>query len=344
MPAPVQTPDVGAALRQRLWEPLRELVGDATTVFVSPDGFLCELPLGILAEEDGSYLLEKHRFVYLTDATRLVHGDPPASQREGALLAVGDVNYFKAEAPPADLAMAHSTRSRISSSWEPLSATREEIQFLRGLHVQALEWEASFTQLEGKAATEEAVRRALEGQRYVHVATHGYFEPDGLPSLMANAEKADFGTEREVVGLLPGLLAGLVLAGVNAEPEPGRDDGYLSAEEIQYLDLSACDIAVLSACETALGSRRAGEGLMSLRRAFEVAGAKTVISSLWKVDDRATAALMKRFYENYWLAGMGKADALHDAKLRMLRQNRAEFKGDARPETWGAFVLSDDWR
>jgi len=144
------------------------------------------------------------------------------------------------------------------------------------------------------------------------------------------------------VGLLPGLLSGLVFAGVNAKADPNRDDGYLSAEEIQYLDLSACDLAVLSACETALGSQRAGEGLMSLRRAFEVAGAKTVVSSLWKVDDRATATLMAQFYKNYWELGMGKGEALHQAKLRMLRQNRADF-GEPHPETWGAFVLSGDW-
>jgi len=164
---------------------------------------------------------------------------------------------------------------------------------------------------------------------------------------MANGRKASsesLGEERRAVGLLPGLLAGLVLAGVNAKPDPGRDDGYLSAEEIQYLDLSACDLAVLSACETALGSKRAGEGLQSLRRGFAVAGAKTVISSLWKVDDQAAATLMRHFYENYWRKGMEKLEALHAARLRMLQQNRADYGGDARPSTWGAFVLSGDWR
>ena len=234
-------------------------------------------------------------------------------------------------------------RARIGESWPPLDATREELLALRGLLRDALGWQEGFTALEGEAACEEAVRAALAGKRYVHLATHGYFEPEGLPSLMANAEKAGpelFGEERRTVGLLPGLLSGLVLAGVNAEPDPARDDGYLSAEEIQYLDLSACDLAVLSACQTALGSPRAGEGLQSLRRGFEVAGAKTVISSLWKVNDEATAELMTRFYDDYWRRGMEKLEA----RLWMLRRNRAEYGGDARPETWGAFVLSGDWR
>ena len=117
----------------------------------------------------------------------------------------------------------------------------------------------------------------------------------------------------------------------------------MSAEEISYLDLSACDLAVLSACQTALGSRRAGEGLMSLRRAFDVAGAQSVVSSLWTVDDRASADLMTSFYKNFLQLGMGKGEALHQAKLQMLKGNRADYQGDARPRTWGAFVLSGNW-
>ena len=345
MPAEAQG-DPGADLRALLWEPLREAVGDARTVLVSPDGFLCELPLGILPDVEGRYLIERHRFVYLSDPTRLLACDGPAAEREGPVLAVGDVNYFKAEEPPPEVKA--DTRSRFGSSWGPLDKTRDELNYLRGLHGQALEWQAPFVQLEGKAATEEAVRSTLPGQRYVHLATHGYFEPDELPSLMANAEregmgKLDLGVERRVTGLLPGLLTGLVFAGANARPGSARDDGYLTAEEIQYLDLSSCDLAVLSACETSLGSKRAGNGLMSLRRAFEVAGAKTVVSSLWKVNDRAAAELMKGFYENYLLHDLPKAEALHQAKLALLRRNRAENGGDGRPSTWGAFVLSGDF-
>ncbi len=334
-----------------LWKPLAALVGDAGTVLVSPDGFLGELPFGILPDGEGHFLIERHRFAYLSDATRIVGTDGPAAEREGSVLAVGDVNYYQREetrfGPALVLAASHS-RSRIGDTWPSLEATREELRSLRDLHDLVLGWTSPFDQLDGQGATEEAVRAALPGHRYLHLATHGYFEPDDLPSLMRDAEekeeKAALGEEVKAVGLLPGLLSGLVLAGVNGQPDPDRDDGYLSAEEIQYLDLSACDLAVLSACETALGSERAGEGLQSLRRGFAVAGAKTVISSLWKVDDRAAATLMRHFYENYWQKGMEKLEALHKAKLRMLRQNRADYGGDARPATWGAFVLSGDWR
>jgi len=331
----------GAALRELLWQPLRAAVGAAATVFVSPDGFLCELPLGVLPEAGGRYLLEKHRFVYFSDATKLLADGPAGADRQGAILAVGDVDYSQRGTAPEHRPLATATRSKVGEAWSSLRGTREELQFLRKLHDDTLRWSSEFTQLEGSAATEESVQLQIAGRRYVHIATHGYFEPDHLPSLLRDAERkeseARFDEAAQAVGLLPGLLSGLVFAGVNAEPDPFRDDGYLSAEEIQYLDLSACELAVLSACETALGSARSGEGLMSLRRAFEVAGARTVVSSLWRVDDQASERLMRGFYENYWAKGMGKAEALHRAKLDMIRDRRP-------PREWGAFVLSGDWR
>lgn len=336
------------SLYDMLWAPLQAAVGDAKTVIVSPSGFLCKFPFGILQKPDGEFLLEQYNFVYLSDGTQVVAFDDASVERKGGMLAVGDINYFRRDEADGVSADGYSSRSRIGSSWSSLAATRVELQAIEDLYQYGLEWESGFKKVVGKAATEERVRSELAGFRYVHLATHGYFEPEHLPSLQAMAEKskgvASLSGQQVVAGLLPGLMSGLVFAGVNAEPDPNRDDGYLSAEEIQFLDLSACDLAVLSACETALGSERGGEGLMSLRRAFEVAGAKTVVSSLWKVDDQATAELMKWFYENYLQKNMSKSQALRAARLRMLAQNRADFNGDAMPNTWGAFVMSGDWR
>lgn len=262
------------------------------------------------------------------------------------MLAVGNVNYFRREDASFEKGSRLDLRSRMGTTWKSLPATADEMQALGDLHEFVLEWSTPLIKLEGKAATEERVRAELAGKRYIHIATHGYFEPDDLPSLLLDAAEkqaeAELGEQIQAVGLLPGLLSGLVFAGVNGEPDPNRDDGYLSAEEIQHIDLSACQLVVLSACETALGSARAGEGLISLRRSFAVAGANTVISSLWKVDDDATALLMQDFYTNLWQKEMDPGEALHQAKLRMLRRNRVEL-GEAMPSTWGAFVLSGDW-
>lgn len=335
------------SLWQLLWQPLAEFVGTAQTIFLSPDGFLCELPFGILQNRKGDFLLEQHRFIYLFDATLLAGKEEQSTSQEGSLLAVGGVNYFRRDDLPASFAESGTSRSRSNTKWKSLPGTRDEVRALRDMHEFILEWDAPLTLIEGKAATEERILSELPGKKYLHLATHGYFEPEELPSLLLDAAEkqvqAQIGEQIRAVGLLPGLLSGLVFAGVNAEPDPSREDGYLCAEEIMHIDLSSCDLVVLSACETALGSSRAGEGLMSLRRAFSVAGADAVISSLWKVDDEATSELMNDFYTNLWEKGMPRGVALHAAKLRMLQRNRIENDGDARPGTWGAFVLSGEW-
>lgn len=338
-------PEYGRDLVEALWQPLANQVADAELVLICPDGFLGELPFGILPV-DQSFLIEKHRISYLSDASQLTASRSSSSSLSGPVIAVGGVNYFRRGELAANEEVTGGDRSRLGTNWSSLPATRVEVQALKDLHEYVLEWDSPMVTLEGKAATEEAVRALLPGQRYVHIATHGYFEPDNLPSLSVSAQsqQADFDEQIKAVGLLPGLLSGLVFAGVNSDADDQRDDGYLSAEEIQYLDLSACDLVVLSACETALGSARAGEGLMSMRRAFQVAGADSVVSSLWKVSDDATAELMKEFYTNLWQRELPRGEALHQAKLKLLHRNRADFDGEAQPSTWGAFVLSGAWQ
>ena len=144
-------------------------------------------------------------------------------------------------------------------------------------------------------------------------------------------------------GLQPGLLSGLVCAGANVPAPEDRDDAYLTAEEVGWLDLSGVDLVVLSACETGLGRPQSAEGLLGLRRAFHMAGADTVISSLWSVKDESTSELMQAFYSNLFFKGMGRHQALRAAQLAMLKKNRIEHDAPL-PSTWGAFVLSGDWR
>jgi CHAT domain-containing protein len=112
---------------------------------------------------------------------------------------------------------------------------------------------------------------------------------------------------------------------------------------------------VLSACETGLGKTAGGEGVLGLQRAFQVAGAKTCITSLWKVDDTATQLLLIEFYKNLWEKKLPKLDALRDAQLvvlkrydpvrkRLLGPDVPEGAEHASPFYWAAFVLSGDWR
>ena len=95
-------------------------------------------------------------------------------------------------------------------------------------------------------------------------------------------------------------MSGVALSGANTRVAAGQDDGILTAVEVTGLDLERTELVVLSACETGLGHTAGGEGVLGLQCAFQIAGAKNVVASLWKVDDQATAALMRLFYHKLW--------------------------------------------
>ena len=151
-------------------------------------------------------------------------------------------------------------------------------------------------------------------------------------------------SDRKLTGYLPEVLSGLVFAGANLEREEGCLDGYLTAADVDWMDLSGVELVTLSACETGLGRSESGEGMSGFRTTLLRAGAKTVVSSLWQVPDGSTERLMSRFYENLLRHKMGKLESLREAQLWMLRENRRTNDGDGLPYTWGAFVLSGDWR
>jgi CHAT domain-containing protein len=143
----------------------------------------------------------------------------------------------------------------------------------------------------------------------------------------------------------PLLLSGLVFAGANRQlaSARGNDTGILTAEEVVALDLQGTEWVVLSACDTGLGAITRSEGVLGLRRAFQIAGARTVIMSLWSVDDAATRAWMRGLYEARLQQQLSTADAVRAAGLRLLRQRRAAGQS-THPFYWAAFVAAGDWR
>ena len=142
----------------------------------------------------------------------------------------------------------------------------------------------------------------------------------------------------------PLLLSGLALAGANRRGDTGPDaeDGILTSEEIATLDLSGVDWVVLSSCESGLGRILSGEGVLGLRRAFQVAGARTLIISLWKVEDETTSEWMRHLYEGR-LQGMSTAGSVRYASLAILNARRARGLSTD-PFFWGAFAAAGDWR
>jgi CHAT domain-containing protein len=141
------------------------------------------------------------------------------------------------------------------------------------------------------------------------------------------------------------LGAGLVLAGASRRGDrpAGIDDGILTAEEISALDLGGVEWAVLSACDTGTGVVRAGEGIFGLRRAFQIAGVRTVIVSLWPVEDRLARIWMERLYAARLSRHRSTADAVRDASLALL-SDRRQRHASTHPLYWSGFVAAGDWK
>jgi CHAT domain-containing protein len=143
----------------------------------------------------------------------------------------------------------------------------------------------------------------------------------------------------------PLLRSGLALAGADRREQagPDEDDGILTAEEIAALDLSGVEWAVLSACDTGAGEVRAGEGVFGLRRAFQIAGARTLIMSLWSVDDESTREWMTALYDARLHRRLSTAESVRHASLSVLNARRNAGQS-THPFHWAAFVAAGDWR
>jgi CHAT domain-containing protein len=193
----------------------------------------------------------------------------------------------------------------------------------------------------GPQASEESFKSEAAGHRVIHLATHGYFM-EGIDRRRQTPSGSRLALDVALEN--PLLQSGLFFAGANLRGEQadsaGVEDGILTAYEVSALDLTGTVLVVLSACETGLGEVKAGEGVYGLRRAFQVAGARTVVSTLWPVPDRVTAEIISDLY--------GEHDAplpatLRNAQLERLRDIRANGRVD-HPVTWGAFIAIGDWR
>jgi CHAT domain-containing protein len=128
------------------------------------------------------------------------------------------------------------------------------------------------------------------------------------------------------------LNSGLAFAGANNTISSGKGDGVLFSSQIRQLDLQGTELVVLSACDTGVGTVKVGEGVESLRQALELAGARSTVTSLWKVPSLATRDLIVAFYDAM-AGGASKPEAMRQAKIKIM-------KTSPQPFYWGAFVLS----
>ena len=336
-------------LDKKLMRPVREQLSqyteDIQTVFLSPDGALHVLPFGALIDEGGRYLIESSTFAYLTAGREIVrfHDRYPAQDKPtvlanpafGTVPDVQGIQQAAATRPP-------TVRSAILPTglqFGPLPGTAVEAEALAGL------LDPDVTVLTGTQATEAAVK-ALHGPRLLHLATHGFFSPASRETPLVPGQevilKPPGKRQTDHFGAAnPLLRSGLALAGANQRqrtpPNQGGEDGVLTALEAAGLDLWGTQLVVLSACETGMGEVQNREGVYGLRRALAMAGAESLVMSLWKVGDAATQALMVDYYERL-LSNQGRAAGLRQAQLTMLQDSQWRH-----PFYWAGFILSGNW-
>jgi len=357
----VRRPDAaaGARLKALVWSPLEKHLAGAKVVLIGTDGVLGTVPFAALpGKKEGAYLIEELAVAAAplpSAIPDLMTPRPEAARLPPSLLVAGDLRYEPGEGDrPARAGTDTPTAARTGrESFARLPATAAEADDVRA-SFQGLFKGGSVTPFKGASATKAAVRKALSSVRYAHLATHGFFAPEAVKSAVG---------EREGTGWHPLLLSGLALSDANRAPKSGEEDGILTALEVAEMDLSGLELAVLSACETGLGKVAGGEGVLGMQRAFQAAGCRSVVSSLWSVDDRATRDLMAAFYRGRWDAKspLPAIEALRRAQLAMLRADPRMIAdgvrrgmvreddvkaGTARvpPFYWAAFVLSGDWR
>lgn len=369
-------------------------------------------------KETGKYLIEEHRLVMIPVPQllpELMESNIPSDLPRG-LLAMGAIDYnAEPESRPTSQTTESDTKKKLdslamrtrsdlpdsvrgNSKWVPLDATGPEVDFVTKLYTQKHNSpDSTIVKLDRSAASEASFRALATGSKFIHLATHGFFaDPDKKSALSsemvaqsAQDEMFSLGDKHKIVrGHNPGQLSGLVFAGANRTApvitidnlteNHGENDGILTADEIAFLRLEGCELVVLSACQTGLGATAGGEGILGLQRSFQLAGARSVVSSLWNVNDEATNQLMQLFYTNVWTHKQSKLDALRNAQLDMLnfydsdthklsadkiRADRSQPvemklvpKKDPQasksidrskrlsPRFWAAFQLSGDWR
>jgi CHAT domain-containing protein/Tfp pilus assembly protein PilF len=330
------------ALDERLMRPVRALVGDATQLLVSPDGELNLIPFEALVDEQGRHLIERYSVTYLTSGRDLLRrraaragGGRPWVVADPAFGDPGSDQLAGAARPAARRDARRSVtaaRSLAETYFAPLGGTAQEAQAIRSLFPDA-------TLLTGAGATEAALKRA-EAPSVLHLATHGFFLQDAPAAGRAQAA-ARAASANAAAGIEnPLLRSGLALAGANRRGEAAGgagEDGILTALEASGLNLWGTKLVVLSACDTGLGEVRSGEGVYGLRRAFALAGAESLVMTLWPVSDHATRRLMAQYYKNL-KGGMGRGEALRQVRLDMLKRDP-----QLHPFYWANFIQSGEW-
>lgn len=342
-------------LYRTIWAALETFseVRGAETIYFSADNILNTIAIESLIDEDGIRANDKRNLFRLSSTREIVLQHESNSDKSSAILYGGldyDAPLESAEENSMGVSVSpyskfkrqsHTRSSR--GTYDYLPKTLVEVNnislILREITYETLTLtgesghEGSFISLNGTSPT------------LIHLATHGFFyKPEEIEDkLLGDPVKYAFlnlsNLDKVSVETQAMRGSGILFSGANhtlkglAVPK-NTQDGILTAEEISNLDLRHTEFVVLSACETGLGTS-SEEGVFGLQRGFKLAGVKSLLMSLWKVDDKATAKLMQMFYENI-SKGLNKTQALKEAQKRISNESKTSH-----PYFWAGWILLD---
>ncbi len=313
-----------------IWKPLESHLNQTKKVIVSPSGLLHKVAFASLPVSGKDlYLCQEYEINLSNSSSALI--DNSASfhlTTEDDFLLIGGVQY--------------SSDSTNNEVWKYLPGTLKETykisNYLKGA-------DYSVTYLNNEEATEENFKKMVVENKYVHVATHGFFFPDPMNRVLEKTEVevvedvdfrggSNYARWSFVENKNPLMRSGITFAFANdvwkRSAQDLSEDGIFTAKEAASLDLSATKLMVLSACETGLGDIRGSEGVYGLQRSLKLAGVDQLIMSLWQVPDKETSEFMELFYKNLIDNGSVR-ESFNNAQLMMSRKYEPYF--------WGAFVL-----
>lgn len=332
-----------------IWKPMEKEMAGVNKVYYSPSGLLHRINLDAIPIDQDVILSDRYDLSELNSTRQLVIPNSNEVKNNLAVLYGGLIFDFDSTTMNNDIVYATSSRNAVSlnksdsmsinrsGSWNYLLGTEREINSL-----ERIMRTAGMEVLTKKAydGTEESFKDIGKigaiSPRILHIATHGYFYSDqrkhGQESTSHDQIESEFKKSDQ-----PMLRSGLIMSGGNAawegkQPNPGQEDGVLTAYEISQMNLSNTELVVLSACETGLGDIQGHEGVYGLQRAFKIAGVKYLIMSLWQVPDKQTSLLMTTFYKKWLEEKMTIPDAFRAAQ-KQLRDNGLD------PYNWAGFVL-----
>lgn len=338
----LEAQESGVELRSRLWDPLDNLIFGAKSIIICPDSQISTIPFGALpGKKTGTYLIEQVAFSYYPNVSMLyeerIANDNIAHHASG-LLALGNPDYGE---------LSYYNRVEQKAGYVALPATDVEVQAIAENYANRFPNHNRLI-LVGENASRYQLLKNAANFSYLHLAVHGFMRTNELGEVNLSENGV-------ILDPFPEQNVGLVFAGANNDDEKPT---LLTAGEIANLHLKTVEQVVLSGCNTGMGNLEAQEGIFSLQRSFHIAGAKSVIASLWPVPDDATQNLMKQYYSNLWDKKMPKDEALRHAKIWMIKNYRPKSKVESNvlrgdvvkkemgsrqtvsPYYWGGFVLS----